>query len=117
MSQISTTPSQVQQSPVGSLNYAIDLSAQLDSGETPSAPAVTIYDLAGGTVASLPAPTVANTGSANGDPVWTWRLTLAGNKLTAGHTYRLVGTYTASTGKQPTFEVIILCLDPTRGLP
>ena len=93
----------------------MDLSAQLAPGETPTLPLVTLYDLTGGgTVGALPSAQVVNIGQSNGSPQWTWQFPLAGSKLSGGHTYRLVGTYTASAGKLPAFEVIILCLDPAR---
>jgi len=116
-SQLSTQPSQCQQSTAGSLNYSVDLTAQLAPGEVPTLPLVTLYDItAASQVAGLLAPTLANVGPANADPQWVWQLTLAGSSLVAAHQYRMLGTYTASSGKQPAFETIILCLDPTRAV-
>ena len=95
----------------------MDLSAQLAPGETPTLPLATLYDLTvPGTVFGLPAPGLVNIGQTNGSPQWTWQLTVTGGLLTAGHSYRLVGTYSAATGKQPTFETVILCLDPARAI-
>ncbi|MGH7721564.1 MAG: hypothetical protein ACRENL_01845 [Candidatus Dormibacteria bacterium] len=112
-SQLSTTPSQVQQpsaasAPGGAITYQLDITPWLNAGETAVSPVTVLTDVTTGAVVSLGTNTPAL--STVGTPPKQCVLqTIPNALLTAGHTYRMNVTVTVAVGKVPTSETTIVC--------